>query len=92
LECIPAHHGVLIAAQSMQRDDQRILLIFGDFGRYEHRVGNLLVRVGKKVSTLLYTRIDGSASPALSPGRRRSGCRRSGRWLRDRLLREVNLC
>jgi hypothetical protein len=77
----------LIAAESVKRNDEWILLIPAYLRRNEHGIGQFFVRVCETVGALLNARIDRSASTALA------GCRRRARSrLLTELLREVNLC
>ncbi len=68
-----SHHGVLIAAEAMQRHDERVLLVTGDLGGHEQGVRHLLVRVGKCVGALLDAGIDCAAASASSSLRSSSG-------------------
>ena len=76
----------MIAAQSVKRNDEGVLLILAYLRGNKHGIGELFVRVSEKVSALLHARIDRPAASALT------GCRRRARYLLlTGLLRELNL-
>src|SRR4030095_14476829 len=74
LQRVRAHHGVLIAAQSVKRNDEWILLILAYLRGNEHGIGKLFVRVCEKIRALLNARIDSRSAPTAL-----TGCRRSAR-------------
>ena len=82
-----SHHGVLIATQAMQGNDERVLLILGDFGRNEQGVGHLLVGVRKRICSLLDAGIDCAALTTAATG---LWCADGRCSLWHRLLRKVN--
>src|SRR5437660_121745 len=60
LQRIRPHHGVLIAAQSVKRNDEWILLTLAYLRGNKHGIGHLFVRVRENISALLNTGIDSS--------------------------------
>jgi hypothetical protein len=55
---LSAHEGAVIAAESMQREDQRGLLVFGDFRGNEHRIRKGLVCIIEAMLAWLYAMVD----------------------------------
>ena len=57
IDRVAPHQRVLIAAESMQGDDQGILFVFHHFGGNEDSVGQVFIRVMKVIGALLNPRI-----------------------------------